>query len=154
LFSCFSPLHQHWKHLYLHPAFGRSRWRLSNCVRSYFTRWLTFGDDQILFNSLRADKMKNTKTNKSIIVKNRKLATQNFLFNMHINFPFGNIKRLSLLCIQFLEGADAGCLSLRSYFYPTSDVWRWPNPVKIPNVPFLLLNPQWNQSMNSIEPCK
>jgi len=40
---------------------------------------------------------KNTKTNKIIIVKNRKLATQNFLFNMHINFPFVNIKRLSLL---------------------------------------------------------
>ena len=36
-------------------------------------------------------KEKNTKTNKIIIVKNRKLATQNFPFNMHINFPFGNI---------------------------------------------------------------
>jgi len=35
--------------------------------------------------------------NKIIVVKNRKLATQNFLFNMHINFQFGNIKRLSLL---------------------------------------------------------
>ena len=42
-------------------------------------------------------KEKNTKINKSIIVKNRKLATQNVPFNMHINFPFGNIKRLSLL---------------------------------------------------------
>jgi hypothetical protein len=42
-------------------------------------------------------KEKNTKTNKIIIVKIQKLATQNFLFNMHINFPFGNIKRLSLL---------------------------------------------------------
>jgi hypothetical protein len=30
--------------------------------------------------------------NKQItIAKNQKLATQNFLFNMHINFPFGNI---------------------------------------------------------------
>jgi hypothetical protein len=38
-------------------------------------------------------KEKNTKANKSIIVKNRK---------------------------QFLEGAYAGCLTLRSYFYPTS----------------------------------
>jgi hypothetical protein len=36
-------------------------------------------------------KEKNTKTNKIIIVKNRKLATQNFPFNMHINVPFGNI---------------------------------------------------------------
>jgi hypothetical protein len=29
-------------------------------------------------------KEKNTKTNKIIIVKNRKLATQNFLFNIYI----------------------------------------------------------------------
>ena len=36
-------------------------------------------------------KEKNTKTNKITIVKNQKLATQNFLFNVHINFPFGNI---------------------------------------------------------------
>ena len=36
-------------------------------------------------------KEKNTKTNKITIVKNQNLATQNFLFNMHINFPFGNI---------------------------------------------------------------
>ena len=34
-----------------------------------------------------------------------------------------------------------------------SDVWRWPNPVKTLNVPFLLQNPQWNQRMNSHEPC-
>ena len=37
-------------------------------------------------------KEKNTKTNKITIVKNQKLATQIFLFNMHIHFPFGNIK--------------------------------------------------------------
>jgi hypothetical protein len=36
-------------------------------------------------------KEKNTKTNTITIVKNQKLATQNFLFNMHIHFPFGNI---------------------------------------------------------------
>jgi hypothetical protein len=36
-------------------------------------------------------KEKNTKTNKITIAKNQKLATQNFLFNMHIHFPFGNI---------------------------------------------------------------
>jgi hypothetical protein len=36
-------------------------------------------------------KEKNTKTNKITIFKNQKLATQNFLFNMHIHFPFGNI---------------------------------------------------------------
>jgi hypothetical protein len=36
-------------------------------------------------------KEKNTKTNKIRIVKNQKLATQNFLFYMHINVPFGNI---------------------------------------------------------------
>ena len=34
-----------------------------------------------------------------------------------------------------------------------SDVWRWPKPVKTLNVPFLLQNPQWNQRMNSHEPC-
>ena len=42
-------------------------------------------------------KEKNTKTNKITIVKNQNLATQNFLFSMHINFPVGNIYRLSLL---------------------------------------------------------
>jgi hypothetical protein len=36
-------------------------------------------------------KEKNTKTNKITIVQNQKLATQNFLFNMHIHFPFGSI---------------------------------------------------------------
>ena len=36
-------------------------------------------------------KEKNTKTNKITIVKNQKLAKQNFLFNMLINVPFGNI---------------------------------------------------------------
>ena len=36
-------------------------------------------------------KEKNTKTNKITIVKNHNLATQNYLFNMYINFPFGNI---------------------------------------------------------------
>jgi hypothetical protein len=37
-------------------------------------------------------KEKNTKTNKITIVKNQKLATQNFLFNMHIHFPFKQAK--------------------------------------------------------------
>jgi hypothetical protein len=36
-------------------------------------------------------KEKRTKTNKITIVKNEKLATQSFLFNMQIHFPFGNI---------------------------------------------------------------
>ena len=34
-----------------------------------------------------------------------------------------------------------------------SDVWRWPNLVKTLIVPFLLQNLQWNQRMNSHEPC-
>jgi hypothetical protein len=34
-----------------------------------------------------------------------------------------------------------------------SDVWRRPNPVKTVNVHFLLQNPQWNQRMNSHQPC-
>ena len=90
LFSCFSPLHQHWKHLYLqnstfvsvkirvkssfpHPVFGRSGCRLSNST------------------------------------------------------------------VIFLPDV--------------SDVCKWPNPVKTLNVPFVLHNPQWNQRMNSHEPC-
>jgi hypothetical protein len=36
-------------------------------------------------------KEKNTKTNKITIVKDQKLATQNFLLNMDIHFPFGNM---------------------------------------------------------------
>jgi hypothetical protein len=36
-------------------------------------------------------KEKNTKTNKITFVKNQKRATQNFLYNMQIYFPFGNI---------------------------------------------------------------
>jgi hypothetical protein len=42
-----------------------------------------------IFANTSALKEKNMKTNKIIIVKNRKIATQNFLFNMHINVPFG-----------------------------------------------------------------
>ena len=48
-------------------------------------------------------KGKNMKTNKIIIVKNRKLATQNFLFNMYINFPIGSIKKLSLFMEYMLK---------------------------------------------------
>jgi hypothetical protein len=48
-------------------------------------------------------KEKNTKTNKITIVKNQKLATQIFLFNMHIHFTFGNIYRLFLLWKIFLN---------------------------------------------------
>jgi hypothetical protein len=36
-------------------------------------------------------KEKITNTNKIIIAKNQKLATQNFPFYMHIHVPFGNI---------------------------------------------------------------
>ena len=49
-----------------------------------------------VFSMLGVKEEKNEKNN-IIIAKNRKLATQNFFFNMHINFPFGNIKMLSLL---------------------------------------------------------
>jgi hypothetical protein len=47
-----------------------------------------------------ADRKKTRKFFLFIFLKNRKLATQNFLFNMHINFPFGNIKRLSLRIVN------------------------------------------------------
>jgi hypothetical protein len=52
------------------------------------TKFETFADTSA-FNA--GVKEKNTKTNKFTIAKNQKLATQNFLFNMHIHFPFGNI---------------------------------------------------------------
>jgi hypothetical protein len=52
----------------------------------------------------RGKNTKNTKTNKNILLKNRKLATQNFLFNQHINFPFGKIKKLSLFMENMLIG--------------------------------------------------
>jgi hypothetical protein len=48
-----------------------------------------FVADKSVFNA--GVKEKNTKTNKITIAKNQKLATQNLFFNMHINFPFGNI---------------------------------------------------------------
>jgi hypothetical protein len=49
---------------------------------------------------------------------------------------------------------NAGVKEKTYIFLPdVSDVWRWPNPVKTLNVPFLLQNPQWNQRMNSHEPC-
>jgi hypothetical protein len=76
-------------------------------------------------------KEKNTKTNKITIVKDQRLPTQNF--------------------------GRSGWRLLNStvVFLPdVSDVWRRPNPVKTLNVPFLLQNPQWNQRMNSHEPCK
>ena len=43
-------------------------------------------------------KEKNTKTSNITIVKHQKLAAQNFLFNLHMHFPFGNMQRLFLLC--------------------------------------------------------
>jgi hypothetical protein len=71
---------------------------------------------QIQVLSMQDVKEKNMKTNKIIIVKNRKLATQNFLFNMHMHFPFGNIKRLSLLfkiCLtMILWNIDIVCFSI------------------------------------------
>ena len=55
--------------------------------------------------------------------------------------------------IQFLEGTDVGCLTLRSYFYPTSLTFGDAKSGKNPKCSFLLQNQQWNQRMNSHEPC-
>ena len=55
-------------------------------------RW-TFLQIQML--PMLGVKVANMKTNKITIAKNRKLATQNFLFSMHTHFPFGNLKRRS-----------------------------------------------------------
>ena len=76
------------------------------------------------------------------------------LVSAKISIFFLKIRVKSSFSHPVLEGADVGCLTLWSYFYPTSEVWRWSNPVKISNVPFLLQNLQWNQRMNSHEPCK
>jgi hypothetical protein len=56
-----------------------------------------------VFSKLCVNGGKNTKTNKIILLENRKLATQNFLFNQHIHFPFGKIKRLSLFMENMLK---------------------------------------------------
>ena len=58
-------------------------------IRSESIKKMSIFSDTSAFNA--GVKEKNTKTNKITIVKNQKLATQNFLFNMHIHFPFGNI---------------------------------------------------------------
>jgi hypothetical protein len=59
---------------------------------------------------------KNTKTNKITIVKNQKLATQNFLFNMHIHFPFGNIYRLFLLWVSICRCREAATIRSRLWY--------------------------------------
>ena len=77
-----------------HPLLPKAGWGNEDLTLILRKKMETFADTSA-FNA--GVNEKNTKTNKSIIVKNRKLATQNVPFNMHINFPFGNIKRLSLL---------------------------------------------------------
>ena len=73
------------------------------------------------------------------------------------NFHFSPLKSESNLHFPHPVFGRSGCRLSNStviFLSDVSDVWKWPNPVKIPNVPFLLQNPQWNQSMNSHEPCK
>jgi hypothetical protein len=55
--------------------------------------------------------------------------------------------------IQLLEGEAVGCLTLRSYFYPTFLTFGDAKSDKNPKCSFLLQNQQWNQRMNSHEPC-
>jgi hypothetical protein len=98
--------HLGWKHLYLqkfpffflrsesnlpfpHPAFWRSGYRLSNSTVIFLPDVSDVWRRPNPVKPLNVEK--NTKTNKITIAKNQKLATQNFLFNMHIHFPFGNI---------------------------------------------------------------
>jgi hypothetical protein len=56
---------------------------------------MKFFADKSVFNA--GVKEKNTKTNKITMVKNQKLVTQNFPFNMHINFTFGSIYKLPFM---------------------------------------------------------
>ena len=78
-----------------HPLLPKTGWENEDLTLILRGKKMEIFADTSAFNA--GVKENNTKTNKIITVKNRKLATQNFLFNMHINFPFGNIKRLSLL---------------------------------------------------------
>jgi hypothetical protein len=71
-----------------HPFLPKTGWENEDLTLILRKKMEIFADTSA-FNA--GVKEKNTKTNKIIIVKNRKLATQNFPFNMHINFPFGNI---------------------------------------------------------------
>ena len=63
--------------------------------------------------------------------------------HLHLQkFPFFPLKSVSNLHfpIQFLEGVDGGCLTLRPFFQPeASDVWKWPNPINILNIPLFFL---------------
>jgi hypothetical protein len=79
-----------------HPLLPKTGWENEDLTLILRKIWKYL---QIQVLSMLVVKEKNMKTNKIIIVKNLKLATQNFFFNMNINFPFGNIKlkRLSLL---------------------------------------------------------
>ena len=67
------------------PKSGWGKWRFDSDLKEKMEMFA----DTSAFNA--GVKEKNTKTNKITIVKNQKLATHNFLFNMHINYPFGNI---------------------------------------------------------------
>ena len=72
------------------------------------------------------------------------------------SFHFFPLRSESNLHFPHPAFGRSGCRLSNStvIFLPdVSDVWRWPNPVKTLNVPFLLQNPQWNQRMNSHEPC-
>ena len=76
-----------------HPLLPKTGWENEDLTK--FKKKMEIFTDTSAFNA----RCKGTKTNKIIIIKNLKLATQIFLFDMKINFPFGNIKlkRLSLL---------------------------------------------------------
>ena len=71
-----------------HPLLQKAGWGNEDLTLILRKKMETFADTSA-FNA--GVKEKNMKTNKITIAKNQKLATQNFLFNMHIHFPFGNI---------------------------------------------------------------
>ena len=72
-----------------HPLLPKTGWGKNEDLTDFKGEKMEIFADTSAFNA--GVKEKNTKRNKITIVKNQKLATQNFLFNMHINFPFGNI---------------------------------------------------------------
>ena len=71
-----------------HPLLPKAGWGKSRFDSDLKKKMETFADTSAFNDGV---KEKNTKTNTITIVKNQKLAIQNFLFNMHIHFPFGSI---------------------------------------------------------------
>jgi hypothetical protein len=73
------------------------------------------------------------------------------------NIPFSPLKISQIFIFPHPVFGRSGCQLSNStviFLSDVSDVWKWPNPVKTINVPFLLRNPQWNHRALSQCWCK